>query len=438
MNYLESVQYVENANLFGAQKNGLANIRELLARLGDPQLRFQAIHVAGTNGKGSVCAYLDAILRCQGIHTGLFTSPYLERFTERIRIDGAELPEQAFAQVCSRVRTAAEAMVADGMTHPTFFELVTACGFLAFAEAGVQVAVVETGLGGRLDATNVLTPSLSVITAIGLDHTQVLGETVEEIAREKAGIIKPGVPVVIYPQPFNEAYAELLCAARDREAPVYAVRDASLLVERTGLEGQVFSMGFQGMELGRFETTLLGRHQILNCATAILSALVFAQQGNAALTMEAIRKGIGQARWPGRLEVIGRNPLVLLDGAHNPQGAGQLAETLDEITPNHDAVLVVGAVRTKDVDQVARILAPKVRHVVATEPPIGKALSARETADAFRAHGVQPMVQENVEAAVSAGLALARGQKCPLVVAGSLYLVGAVRSYLRSAIGEAD
>lgn len=438
MNYLESVQYVENANLFGAEKKGLANIRELLARLGDPQQRFQAIHVAGTNGKGSVCAYLDAILREQGIRTGLFTSPYLERFTERIRIDGKEMEEQAFAQVCSRVRAAAEAMVADGMTHPTFFELVTACGFLAFAEAGVQVAVVETGLGGRLDATNVLLPSLTVITAIGLDHTKVLGETVEEIAREKAGIIKPGVPVVIYPQPFDEAYVELLCAARDREAPVYAVRDAAILVESSGLEGQRFSMNFQGMELGRFEIALLGRYQVLNCATAILASLVFSQQGTFTLSLEAIRKGVCQTRWPGRLEVVSRAPLVMLDGAHNPQGAGQLAETLDAITPNHDAVLVVGAVRTKDVDQVARILAPKVRHVVATEPPIGKALTARETADAFRAHGTQPMVQPDVHAAVSAGLAIARGQKCPLVVAGSLYLVGAVRRYLCGADGDTE
>ena len=218
--------------------------------MGNPQMRFQAIHVAGTNGKGSVCAYLDAMLRAQGIHTGLFTSPYLERFTERIRIDGKEMEEDAFAEVCTRVRAAAEAMVVEGMTHPTFFELVTACGFLAFAEAGVQVAVVETGMGGRLDATNVLLPVLTVITAIGLDHTKVLGETVEEIAREKAGIIKPGIPVVVYPQPFDEAYVELLCAAKDREAPVYAVRDAAILVEDSGLEGQRFSMSFQGLELG--------------------------------------------------------------------------------------------------------------------------------------------------------------------------------------------
>ena len=430
MNYLESVQFVENANLFGAEKKGLANIRELLARLGDPQLRFQAIHVAGTNGKGSVCAYLDAMLRAQGICTGLFTSPYLERFTERIRIDGEEIKEDAFAEVCTRVRAAAEAMVAEGMTHPTFFELVTACGFLAFAEAGVQVAVVETGMGGRLDATNVLLPALTVITAIGLDHTKVLGETVEEIAREKAGIIKPGVPVVIYPQPFDEAYVELLCAARDREAPAYAVRDAAILVEYSGLEGQRFSMSFQGLELGRFETALLGRHQILNCATAVLAAVVFSQLELLPLTLPAIRQGAGCARWPGRLEVVSREPLVLLDGARNPQGGGQLAEALDAITPQRGAVLVDEAVRADDVDQVARILAPKVGHVVATEPPIGKALTARETADAFRAQGIQPMVQEDVRAAVEAALAIARGRKCPLVIAGSLYLVGAVRGYL--------
>jgi len=430
MNYAESVYFVENAAVFGAEKKGLENIRELLRRLGDPQNRFRAIHVAGTNGKGSVCACLDAMLRQQGIRTGLYTSPYLERFTERIRIDGEEIAEDTFADICTRVRETAEAMVADGLTHPTFFELVTACCFVAYAEAGVEVAVIETGLGGRLDATNVLMPAMCVITAIGLDHTAVLGETVEEIAREKAGIIKPGVPVVVYPQPFDEAYAEILCAARDKDAPVYAVRDASLLVEESGLNGQTFSMSFQGQRLGSFRTSLMGRHQVLNSATAILAAIVFSQLEIVPLSLKAIREGVEKVRWAGRLEIVSRDPLVILDGAHNPQGAEQLAEAIDQITPNHDAVLLVGAVRTKDVDQVARILAHKAATIVVTQPPIEKALAAKETADAFMAHDAQPMVQTDLETALEMSLALARGKNCPLIIAGSLYLVGAVRKIL--------
>ena len=430
MNYEESVHFVENASLFGAEKKGLENIRELLRRLGDPQDRFSSIHVAGTNGKGSVCACLDAMLRRQGIRTGLYTSPYLERFTERIRIDGEEIAEEVFADICTRVRNTADAMVADGLTHPTFFELVTACAFVAYAEAGVDVAVIETGLGGRLDATNVLMPAMCVITAIGLDHTAVLGETVEEIAREKAGIIKSGVPVVVYPQPFDEAYAEILCAARDKGAPVYAVRDASLLVEESGLKGQCFSMSFQGQSLGRFETTLMGRHQVLNCATAILAAIVFSQLDIVPLSLGAIREGIAQVRWAGRLEIVSEDPLVILDGAHNPQGAEQLAEAIDQLTPNHDAVLLVGAVRTKDVDQVARILAHKAGTIVVTQPPIEKALAAKETADAFRVHDAHPMVQTDLQTALDMSLALAKGGNCPLIIAGSLYLVGAVRKLL--------
>jgi dihydrofolate synthase/folylpolyglutamate synthase len=430
MDYRQSVEYVENAGLFGAHKHGLDNIRILLERLGNPQDRFVSIHVAGTNGKGSVCACMDAILRRQGIRTGLYTSPYLERFTERIRLNGKEITKESFACIATRVREAAQSMVDDGLTHPTFFELVTACGFLAFAEGGVEVAVIETGLGGRLDATNVLRPAVTVITAIGLDHTKVLGDTVEAIAREKAGIIKTGVPVIVYPQPFAEAYAELLGAARLREAPLYAVRDAAIVVEESGLSGQRFTMSYQGMNLGEFTTGLLGAHQVLNCATAILAAVVFGQLELFPLELSSIRQGIAQVRWPGRLEVVSRDPLILLDGAHNPQGAQQLADAVNRITPNHNGVLLAGALKTKDVDQVARILAPVAETVITTRPPTEKALSAREMADAFGAWNCPSMVQEDPATALSMAVALARGKGCPLIVTGSLYLVGAVRAML--------
>ena len=434
MDYRQSVHYVENAGLFGAHKQGLDNVRALLSRLGNPQDQFVSIHVAGTNGKGSVCACLDAVLRQQGIRTGLYTSPYLERFTERIRLNGAEIAQEDFARIATQVREAADAMVADHLTHPTFFELVTACGFLAFAQSGVEVAVIETGLGGRLDATNVLNPALTVITAIGLDHTKVLGDTVEAIAREKAGIIKPGVPVVIYPQPFAEAYVELLQAARDREAPVYAVKDAALVVEETGLSGQRFTLGYQGLDLGSFTTGLLGAHQVLNCATAILASVVFSQLELFPLGIEAIRQGIGQTRWPGRLEIVCRDPLILLDGAHNPQGAQQLADAVNWVIPNHNGILLVGALKTKDADQVARILAPTAQTVITTRPPTEKALSAKEMADAFEAQGKEAMVEEDLAAAIQLGIALARSKRCPLIVAGSLYLVGAVRSMLEKGV----
>ncbi len=430
MNYSESVSYIENAAVFGAQKHGLENISILLERLGNPQRRFESVHVAGTNGKGSVCSYLDSVFRAHGFKVGLFTSPYLERFTERIRIDGTEIGEETFAEICTRVRKTAEKMVQDGLTHPTFFELVTACGFLAFAESEVDIAVIEVGLGGRLDATNVIQPVVSVITAIGLDHTKVLGETVEEIAGEKAGIIKAGVPVVIYPQPFDTAYAILLHRARELESPVYSVRSCSLLLLNMGLEGQSFQMSYQGTDLGSFHTGLLGPHQIKNAATAILASLVYFKESGRSLVPSKLRDGICDAKWPGRMEIVSQDPLTLLDGAHNPQGVGMLAEVLNTFIPNHDGVMLFAASRTKDIDQIARILAPTSAHFIITEAPIFKALDAEEAADAFRIRDVRPSVQKDMVKALAMAQSLSSSLHVPLVVSGSLYLVGGIRKLI--------
>jgi dihydrofolate synthase/folylpolyglutamate synthase len=277
----------------------------------------------------------------------------------------------------------------------------------------------------------VLTPAITVITAIGLDHTHVLGGTVEEIAREKAGIMKPGVPVVIYPQPFTAAYVELLYAAKAVEAPLFAVKDASILVESSGLDGQKYRMEYQGMDMGIFSIPLLGRHQILNTATAALAAMVFGQYSAWPLSLNVIRRGMQKTCWPGRMEIMSKDPLIILDGAHNPQGAGQLAVMLNEFAPNSNAILLVGALRTKDVDQVARELSQSAQLVITTQPPSYKALPAKEVSDAFQAQRMQTIVQADMETALRMGIEMARSRHCPLVIAGSLYLVGAARTWLR-------
>jgi len=432
MNYTESVDFMIHASWFGSKKNGLENIRELLRRLGNPERELRFIHVAGTNGKGSVCAMMDSMLRQSGYRTGLYTSPYLERFPERIRVDGKEASEEAIARMATRVREEAEAMKREGFSHPTFFELVTACALLIYREEKVDAVVWETGLGGRLDATNVVMPEVTVITAIGLDHTNVLGDTVEAIAMEKAGIFKPGVPVVIYPQPFDEAYAVLLSRAKELGCPVYSAADARLVVEETGLFGQVFRMRYQGMNFGNFRLPLLGSYQPLNAATAILAAVVLDQSGVFSMNLDDMRRGIAQTRWPGRLEFISRDPVVLIDGAHNPQGAEELARYLHTLLPARDCVLVTGVMHTKDAFGIARVLARCAGDLVITEPRWEKALPARDYAQDYTGlvRGNLTICPEDEEA-LEKGLEIARAKGVPLVVAGSLYLAGAARTWAR-------
>ena len=435
MNYAQSVAFVENAGLFGAVKNGLDNIRELLRRMGNPQDTFLSIHVAGTNGKGSVCAALDAILRQTGRKIGLFTSPYLERFTERIRIDGEEIAPETFARWANRVRTVCQEMVADGFSNPTFFELVTAICFGVFSEARVDAAVIEVGMGGRLDATNVLSPAMTVIANIGLDHTHVLGDTVEAIAREKAGIMKRGVPVVVYPQTFDTAYAQLLHCAREAGAPLYALRDAAITVEESGLAGSRYTLRYQGLDFGVLHVPLLGRMQVLNSATAVLAAALLAQQGSIPLTLEQIRAGLEAVRWPGRMELLSREPMLLLDGAHNPQGARQLAQTVRDFFPNGNAVLVTGMLRTKDAHHAAQALAGCAETILVTAPDSPKVLPPADLAACYRDAGAAVQVMEDYRAALDTALQLGCAQGRPVIVTGSLYLVGAARTYLLSKDG---
>jgi len=432
MNYQESVDFMTHASLYGSKKNGLEGIRALLDRLGNPQEQLRFVHVAGTNGKGSVCSYLDSILRCAGYKTGLYTSPYLERFTERIRVNGQEASQEDVAECATRVRQAADAMVAEGMDHPTFFELVTATAMLIYQKYQVDLVVLETGLGGRLDATNVVIPEVSVIMAIGLDHTNVLGDTIEAIAGEKAGIMKEDVPVVVYPQPFIEAHAALMHHAREKHCPFYDVSQAQIRLKQFSLTGQTFSFACQGMDLGEFEVSLLGSYQMLNASTAIMTAMVLGQKEEFNIPLSAIREGLAKTRWAGRLEVVNQDPIVILDGAHNPQGAEELTRCLRNFFPAADCVLVTGIMHTKDSLGVSLQLAPYVRDVVVTEPQWTKALPAEEYAQDYmnRVRG-EVIVEKDQIAALERGLALARAKNAPMIVAGSLYLAGAARTWAR-------
>jgi dihydrofolate synthase / folylpolyglutamate synthase len=427
MTYAESLDYVYNAKKAGAEKHGLDNITELLKRLGNPEKHFSSVHVAGTNGKGSVCAFIESILREAGYKTGLFTSPYLERFTERMRIGAEEISEANFTALATKVREASDSMVREGLTHPTFFELVTACGFLYFADKKVDIAIVETGLGGRTDATNALTPLVSVITTIGMDHTQALGNTIELIAKEKAGIIKPSIPCVLSGANKLAATGIIREEATRLGAMLISGSEYEIKTIYDGLDGQKFILSGQDVYQCGLEITLLGSYQLTNAATAALTALELRKQGYK-ITDGDIRAGLALARWPGRMELLEHEPPVLIDGAHNPQGAEALAASVQKYIRGRPVCLVMGLMADKEAETIVESFSKFASIVLATLPPTHERLrhSANTLVEMFKENGIPatavPDWRQALSEAMESGMAV--------VVAGSLYLAGAARTWL--------
>lgn len=414
--------------LFGLRRFGirlgLRTIRTLLARLGDPQRRYETIHIAGTNGKGSVAAGIAAVLRCSGYRVGLYTSPHLVRFNERIQVDGEPVGDGEILALYRRVEEALPAV----SREPTFFEFATAMAFDAFARAGVEWAVIETGMGGRLDATNVLTPRLAVVTNVSLEHREYLGKTIAEIAAEKAGIVKRGRPVVTG---IRQASAwEVLCrTAARRAAPVYRLgRD--FRVRRTG-PGRFDYRGIRCCLRG-LQPGLPGEHQIVNAAlVAAACELLMPRAGR--ITEESLRAGIAATRWPGRLERARARPLVLLDGAHNLDASRALARHLREAFPGRPLTLVVGILDDKPYRAMLRHLAPLAARVIATRPATPRALPAERIAAEASRHA--PRVEVRPTVAEALGDALRTVPEGGLVlVAGSLYVVGEAKAALEGSL----
>ncbi len=433
MNPAACRDYLGRLQYFGI-KLGLDNIRALCRALGDPQARFPSVHVAGTNGKGSAAAMLETILRTHGLRTGLYTSPHLVRVEERVLVDGRAVSSARFRSLLGRVKEAADRLMAGKrlLGHPTFFEVLTALAFLEFAERRVDIAVLEVGMGGRFDATNIVTPRLSVITTIAKDHEKHLGTTLRRIAFEKAGIIKPGVPVVCGVEG-GEALGEIRRVARRRRSPLVEVFGAGrALVERSGPGGSRFV--YDGGEARySFSPSLPGRHQGRNAAVAIAAAEALSRTWRP-LEKRRIVEAIGRTRWEGRLETVSRRPLVLLDGAHNPDGARALADHLRE-TIRRPVVLVFAAMKDKDIRGMTRALFPLCRAVVLTRVPYKRSASPEEIrAAAAPIKGklfLEPDTRRAVELALTesqqgAGQGTRRSPS-PVVIAGSLFLVGEVK-----------
>lgn len=416
MDYKEALEYINGVSWLGS-KPGLERVTELLEKLGRPQDGLKFIHIAGTNGKGSCAAILASVMKCCGYRTGLFISPYLARFNERMQVNGRQIGDEALAELVAMVKPAAEAME----DHPTEFEMMTAAAFLWFRQENCDIVVLETGLGGRLDATNIIAaPEVAVIMNIGLDHTQILGDTVEQIAEEKAGIIKPGCDCVLYQQ--QERVTAVVKGRCDALGASLRIADFDRIYsEFDSLYGQSFA--YKG-EL--YALPLLGRHQLKNAATALEVVEVLRARAWK-LEQSDVEHGIYAVSWPGRFELIHDDPLFVVDGGHNPQCAETVVENLLSYFQENHRVMLVGMLADKDVEGTLDVLDRAADEFVCTTPESERALPAEELARKLEKYGkritVRPAILDAVGAACDAA-----GDTGMVCAVGSLYSVGAIRA----------
>ena len=413
----EAISYIENYG-WSTTRLGLDRTRELLERVGNPQKKLKFIHVAGSNGKGSTCAMLARIMELSGYKVGMYISPYIEDFCERIQINGEYIDGDSLARITEYVMAEAEQMV----DHPSQFELVTAIGMLYFLENKVDIVVLEVGMGGALDSTNAIdAPEVAVITNIGLEHTEYLGNTLEEIAATKAGIIKPGCNAVCYDgAPEVTEVVSRVC--EDLDVPLKCVDFARLTPLSEDLDGQKFL--WDGEE---YELALLGEHQLHNAAT-VLNVIDALEERGWVIDQEAVKNGLKTVKWPARLEILGRHPLFILDGGHNPQCAEALANSLNRLLGGRKAVFLLGVLADKDYPTMMDMMIPFASKFITLTPDSTRALSAEGLADFFKNEkGVDaqsaPDFKTGIELAVKEA-----GEDGIVVCFGSLYLAGHIRT----------
>lgn len=376
MNYEEAMNFIQNTNKFGSVL-GLDNIRELLERLGNPQDQLRVVHIAGTNGKGSTLAFLAGIFRESGYRAGRYVSPASFSYEERFRINEENISKKDLCFYMEKIKNVAEEMVKDGLSHPTMFEIETALSFLYFLDKKVDVVLLETGMGGRLDATNVVKkPIATVIASIGMDHMQFLGDTLEKIASEKAGIIKEGCPVISYDNT-KEVNEVIKNKAKQMHAKVTFVNSAGIRVLQESLNGESFSYrSSDGRWYEKIEIPLLGRHQINNAALALETLNVI--KNYYCISDFQTEDGMRKTIWRGRIEILEREPMVICDGAHNPDGAKSLLSFLQNNFTNQRLIYIMGVLSDKDYEQMVQILAPAADKIYTVAPDNPRALSSKE------------------------------------------------------------
>jgi dihydrofolate synthase/folylpolyglutamate synthase len=431
LNYKEALRYIENTGKFGINL-GLQRIKRLCELLGNPEKKLKVIHVGGTNGKGSTTTFISSVLINQGYRVGIYTSPYIERFTERIKINHDEICEDDVARLVTDMVPYINKVVDEGLEHPTEFEIITAAAFKYFAEREVDFVVLEVGLGGRYDATNVITPTVSTITTISFDHVNVLGNTLSQIANEKAGIIKEGRPVVIYPQE-KEAMDVLLNTAKEQNSKVHLVGDWDFTIKSDTVDGIVFDVKGR-REYKDLKINLLGLHQVMNSLTALTTIEVLRDEGYK-IYDEAIYKGFEAARWPGRFEILHRSPYVVLDGGHNIQGIGALVNAIRKYFPEKTIKIACGMLKDKDYSDMVKNLVSVGDYFITVTPNSDRALTSQELKQVFEEQGKPAFAAQSIEEAVKKGLEITKEDEA-LVFCGSLYMIGEARTILKNILNK--
>lgn len=417
MNYDEAISYIHSLLRFGI-KPGMQRIRALLERLGNPQNALEFIHVAGTNGKGTVCAELSEILCSAGFKAGLFISPYVVDFRERIQISSAMISKAELAKTVGRIKPEADELTAVGL-QPTEFEFITAAAMLYFKEQGCDIVVLETGLGGLLDSTNIIdTPLVSVITSVCFDHMDILGGTLSEIAYQKCGIIKPSGYTVSYPIQSEEAFSVIKKTAAQKNNKLICA-DASKL--------EIISENINGSDIihggSKLHIPLLGRHQIYNTLTALSTVEALREQG-IAIPDAAVKEGIAKAFLPARLEVISKNPLLILDGGHNKQGAMALSQTIERCVGKKTAA-VIGMMDDKDCEGAVSLIAPQCEKIILTRPDNPRSANPERLFSQAKKYCESCIIEKDPQKAVETLFKISEG--LPMIICGSLYLAGEIR-----------
>jgi len=412
-------------------KLDLEPMRAIMELLGNPQQSLICLHVAGTNGKGSVCAMLASIMRQQGYVTGLYTSPHLIKFNERIQVNGVMISDADLQDMIDEVERAASKLSELGLRDVTFFEFTTALAFLHFQKSGVQIAVIETGMGGRLDATNIITPALSIITSIGLDHTAYLGDTIEQIAGEKAGIIKPSRPVIIGSVP-EAAGVAIARRAADLKSPILiAEQTVNVTVKSMSLEGQSITISSEEQDYGIVHTRLFGKHQAVNAAVVVAAAECLNRMVGVPVSVLAIKTGLAQAEWRARSQVLSLHPPVILDGGHNAEAAEVLAAWIKKVGGNRPLGMVVGFLSDKDPAAFMKAFIRLAKRIWIVPIHSDRAMPVEEVKNRIRSK-VPMDFSASVGEAKEDASAWAEKEGGLVLITGSLYLAGEVLSEQKS------
>lgn len=424
MNYKEALDYISNSHKFGIRL-GLDNIKKLLDLLGNPQENLKIVHVAGTNGKGSTCSFISSILQEFDYKVGLYTSPFLEVFNERIRINNENISNEDIGRIISIIKEKIEIMENEGFDYPTEFEIVTAMAFYYYFEQKVDFVVLEVGLGGKYDATNVINKSeVSVITPISIDHINVLGDTIPNIASEKAGIIKENSVVFVYNQS-DEAKDVIKKVCDDKNSKLYEVLFDDIKIKNSDINYQEFD--YKNYE--NLKINLIGEHQIKNSILAINVVEFLLNKNNKTLDKDKLKRGLLNTKWAGRIEKIKENPLFIIDGAHNEDGAKSLSKVLDKNFKNKNLTLLIGMLEDKEIDKVLDIIMPYFNKVITTNVNNQRTISSDKLKEKISDYVNEVYSIKNLEEALDFTLKISNKDDI-IISCGSLYLIGEVRTLI--------